>query len=166
MQENSSNDNSKPSEDIFENLPPEIRRVAEANPDVAEILMMQRELSIYQGPLPHPDVLKGYAEVDPSFPDRVIGMAENQSLHRQNLENKVIDANIKNERRGSIFAFIICLVISVGALVLLYNGKSLTGMAALITAVGSIVGLFIYGKRMQVKEIEEKDKELMENKEE
>ena len=114
-------------DEITDNLSPEGRRILEDNPEAVEVALLQRELNIFQGPLPHPDVLKGYAEVDPSFPDRVIGLTENQSQHRQNIENIVVEANIKNQRRGSIFAFILGLVAIVGAFVLLFTGKSVTG---------------------------------------
>lgn len=153
-------------DEITDNLSPEGRRIVEDNPEAVEVALLQRELNIFQGPLPHPDVLKGYAEVDPSFPDRVIGLTENQSQHRQNLENTVVEANIKNQRRGSIFAFILGLITIVGAFVLLYTGKSVTGMSSLLLAVGSLAGVFVYGKKGEIKEIRKKDDELMNNEKE
>ena len=163
MKENDHIKSARLPDEIIENLSPESRRILEDNPEAVEVALLERELKIYQGPFPHHDVLKGYAEVDPSFPDRVIALTENQSKHRQNLENKVVEANIKNQTRGSAFAFILGLVAIIGAFILLYTGKSVTGMSSLILAMGSLAGVFIYGKKGEIKEIREKDEELMNN---
>lgn len=163
MKENDHIKNDILPDEITDNLSPEGRRIVEDNPEAVEVALLQREFNIFQGPLPHPDVLKGYAEVDPSFPDRVIALTENQSQHRQNIENKVVDANIKSQTRGSFFAFILGLVIIIGAFALLYTGKSVEGMTSLVIAVGTLAASFIYGKKGEMKEVRRKDEELMNN---
>jgi uncharacterized membrane protein len=43
--------------------------------DNAKLQAVQtREL--YQGPIPHPDILKKFGAVDPSYPERIMKMAE------------------------------------------------------------------------------------------
>ena len=32
--------------------------------------------AVYEGPLPPPQILAGYAQIDPSFPSRIVAMAE------------------------------------------------------------------------------------------
>lgn len=49
------------------------------------------------GPLPHPDILMKYEQTCSGAADRIITITENQMKHRQNVETKVIDSNIKNE---------------------------------------------------------------------
>lgn len=36
----------------------------------------------FEGPIPHPDILKGYKELDSSFPDRVFRIAENHAKQK------------------------------------------------------------------------------------
>jgi len=47
-----------------------------------------------------------------------MAMAERQSAHRETLEAKVIEADIAKQTRGSIFGFIISLVVIIGGFVL------------------------------------------------
>ena len=50
----------------------------------------------YQGLIPHPDILAGFKDIDPTLPERVIRMAE-QSLDRLDERLKADIANEKEE---------------------------------------------------------------------
>ena len=39
----------------------------------------------HRGPIPHPDILAGYAKINPSFPERILCMAEDNN--RASIEN-------------------------------------------------------------------------------
>jgi uncharacterized membrane protein len=89
-----------------------------------------------------------------------MAMAERQSAHRESLEAKVVAGNIANQARGSIFAFIICLVALIGGFTLIATGKSASGLAAIISSLGALAGVFIYGKYQQRKERQAKSEAL------
>ncbi|MBF0337834.1 MAG: DUF2335 domain-containing protein [Nitrospirae bacterium] len=38
-------------------------------------------LSFSSGPVPHPDILKGYGELSSGFPERILKMAEEEAKH-------------------------------------------------------------------------------------
>src|SRR5882757_310595 len=44
----------------------------------------------WRGPLPPPDILKGYNDAVPDGAERILRMAEKQSQHRMDMEKKVI----------------------------------------------------------------------------
>jgi uncharacterized membrane protein len=113
---------------------------------------IQISASQFSGPLPPPELLKGYNEAFAGCAERVVAMAEAQSRHRQALENRVIDSNCANETRAQWFAFILALVVIVGGVYLLAMGKSVQGFSAIILAVGSLAGALIYGRTEQRKE--------------
>ena len=70
-----------------------------------------------------------------------------QSDHRMALENKVIDSGIRNSARGQIFAFILAmLTIVIGAALIFFN-KDAVGIAAILGALATLVGIFIYGNK-------------------
>jgi len=115
----------------------------------AEIKISASEFS---GPLPPPELLKGYNEAFAGCAERVVAMAEAQSKHRQALENRVINSNCANETRAQWFAFILALVIIGGGVYLLATGKSVQGFSAIILAVASLAGALIYGRSEQRKE--------------
>src|SRR5262249_35575316 len=77
----------------------------------------------YEAPLPPPNMMQAYEEILPGSADRIIAMAERQSVHRQGMETNVVHSNSVTERRGQIFAFILGLVGLVGAIWLAHEGK-------------------------------------------
>jgi uncharacterized membrane protein len=89
-----------------------------------------------------------------------MAMAERQSAHRESLEAKVVEGNIASQERGSIFAFIICLVALIGGFMLIATGKSASGLATIITSLAALASVFVYGKYQQRKERQAKSEVL------
>ncbi len=111
---------------------------------------------IFQGPLPHPDHLKKYDEVCPGAAEKIVSAFISQSKHRMELETKVVDSNIKNEKRGQVFAFIIALIGIGAGILLLVIGKEISGFAAFFGTLASLTAVFIVGKKKTQKELQEK----------
>jgi len=116
----------------------------------------QNHLSLlqYSGPLPPSKELAQYDLISPGAATAIIGMAVAQSEHRRNLEQKVIDTEIRNSTLGMIFGFIIGITaIVAGTACILKNheiGGSIIGGAGLT----SLVSVFVYGARVRSKERE------------
>jgi uncharacterized membrane protein len=118
---------------------------------------MQRTVSAsFSGPIPPPALLERYNEIIPNGAERILAMAEKQSAHREYLEKRVVDGNVANQTRGSYFAFILCFTAILGGVWLIAHGQSTEGLVAIITSIGSLAGLFIYNKKQQKKERDEK----------
>src|SRR5216683_4738129 len=83
-----------------------------------------KETFEFSGPLPPPQLLKGYEEAFAGCAERVVAMAEKQSAHRQALEKAVVESNCKAQSRGQWFAFILALVVICGGVYLLAEGRS------------------------------------------
>ena len=101
----------------------------------------------YSGPIPHPDHLEKYEKILSGSANRILGMAENQSIHRQNIENKLLEAEIKYKNKGQNFGFIISIICIVGGIVMLFFGKNLQGFITLIGTVGVLISTFLYGNK-------------------
>ncbi|MDO4711377.1 MAG: DUF2335 domain-containing protein [Peptostreptococcaceae bacterium] len=114
----------------------------------------------FSGPIPPPSVLEGYEKILPGAADRILTMAENQSKHRMSLENKVIGSKIRDGRLGMILGFVLASMISsIGGFVI-WSGQSVVGYATILTAMGGLIGAFIYGTNSNRKERESKNKEI------
>ncbi len=83
-------------------------------------------------------------------------MVERQSAHREELEANVVRGNVAAQTRGSYFAFILGLVALVGGMLLIYVGKSVSGLVAIISAMTGLGGVFIFNKIEQKRERVEK----------
>lgn len=106
----------------------------------------------FSGPLPPPGLLAKYNEVIPNGAERIVAMAERQSAHRESLEAQVVTGNVASQARGSIFAFIICLIALLGGFALLFTGKNVDGLVAIISSLTALASVFVYGRYQQRKE--------------
>ena len=114
----------------------------------------------HSGPLPPPEALQKYDQILPGAADRIIRMAESQHQHRQKLEKTVVESNAFSQKVGLILGFVIAMTAIVGGIWLAREGKSGSGVTAIIAALAALVGVFVYGKIEQRRELAEKSKAL------
>lgn len=97
-------------------------------------------VSEYSGPIPPPNMLAQFDEIEPGLANRIVLMTEENLAHIRELENFDLRESHKLNKRGQIFAF--CL--SIGSFMLsgygLYLDKlifsglfGLAGIASVIT---------------------------------
>lgn len=110
----------------------------------------------YQGPLPSPDLLEGYDKVARGSAERILRMAEEQQIHRHNLECQALQVESRNSLAGIICACVIGLATVVGGSVVAYSGGQWGGYAMAVTGLTYLAGTFIYGTRARRKEREDK----------
>ena len=122
--------------------------------------MASLSVSAYSGPLPPPEVLQKYNEIEPGLVDRMMKMAESQSQHRQHLEASVILERTRNERRGQTCGFIIALVAILGSFGLIAMGKDVAGISGLVGTIAALAGVFVYSRISQKNENAEKREQV------
>lgn len=118
--------------------------------------ILVRQSSSFSGPLPPPEVLRGFEDIVPGAAERIIKMAEEQSFHRRVLEKKVIDSDISRSKWGQILGFVIAVIgLGVSAVVAVF-GSAVAGGVIGVGTLASLVGVFMYGSSVRSKEREEK----------
>lgn len=118
--------------------------------------IVARHTLLHQGPLPHPAILKQYNDVVPGAAERIIKMAEQQAMHRQDLEAHIIRTDTLKSLLGMVFGFVIALVGFGGGLYAAFAGEPFWGGAVSIGTLASVVIAFIYGTRMRQREIQQR----------
>ncbi|WP_083918270.1 DUF2335 domain-containing protein [Methylosarcina fibrata] len=127
--------------------------------------VVSAQLTNYQGPIPHPDILRGFDQLVPGTAQRLIKLAEDESLHRRRLEALALNSNIETQQKqialderqirsvsrsdaiGQIFGFIICLICIASATYLgLKDHEWLAGAIAAIPT-GALIKAFILNKK-------------------
>jgi uncharacterized membrane protein len=109
----------------------------------------------FSGPLPPPSALQAYEKAHPGAAERILKMAEEQATHRQTLERKVVESNIFNEKAGMVLGFVLLIsLMSIGA-VLVYSGKKVEGLAALLSSPAIPAIAYFYTKLQDRKNSEE-----------
>jgi uncharacterized membrane protein len=115
----------------------------------------------YRGPLPLPQHLEKYEDVCPGAADRIIAMAEGQAKHRQEMENTVIRANGRNSTLGVVIGGGVAVLAIVCGTHIIESGYELSGYITMFGSLSVLVGVFVYGKRANRKELIEKQKIMM-----
>ena len=121
--------------------------------------MRQVEVStaqIHFGPLPPPEQLLKYNEAVPNGAERILVMAENQAAHRQSLETRVIQADIKRSYWGLAAGFSVTVLALSASTWLIYSGHDLAGASLFGASLVAIVIAFISGASLRKKERESK----------
>ncbi len=113
--------------------------------------------TLHVGPLPPPEVLSAYGEVDPSFPERILKMAEAQAEHRKQQEREDLCADIDDlkaqrgtERIGQVFALVVCLAFLGGGVWVTLRGHDWVGGVIVGATLLGIVTVFITGRRSRI----------------
>ena len=123
-------------------------------------MRIQAEMHQWSGPLPQPEALERYNQILPGAAERILSMAETQHEHRLTIETNVIDSGVAAQKLGTILGFVIVMTVVIGGMFLIFEGKSTAGLAAVISSLTALVGVFVYSKREQQKDLANKTKNL------
>jgi uncharacterized membrane protein len=116
----------------------------------------------YSGPIPPPEMLKQFNDIIPDGADRIMKMAESQSMHRQEIEKMAVMSNVDNSKRGQRYALIISICILIAGLGNISFGNNWAGFSLVVGNIATLSGLFIYGKNSERKERIEKNRQINE----
>lgn len=104
-------------------------------------------ISEYSGPIPPPNIIKKYEEILPGSADRILNMAEQQSMHRREMDKKLLNAQSRDSLFGIIFAFVLGIGCLIVAAVITINTPSnagaICGSLFGVAGISSIVGPFL-----------------------
>jgi uncharacterized membrane protein len=161
-----------------------LQRLAEEDPHIAELLEplarlarkdgqgLSRKLKgdligvFYRGPLPPPEMLRGYDEIVPGAAERILTQFERQSEHRREIERKMV-SNIARREMGSILvAALLIVAVTFLGYHMVSQGQSLYALGTVAASVSGVLIAFFTGKKANLQEKEEKRqllKELMES---
>ncbi|WP_304757313.1 DUF2335 domain-containing protein [Faecalibaculum rodentium] len=124
----------------------DIQDITPSEERIAKAVIQQISYSeFYQGPLPSPKDMKGYQEINPDFPDRIMQMTEKQLDHKIAMEQKALNAGIQSALRGQIIAaFLFLTVLGVGTY-MIYTGKDVGGWSLVFVALVGVITSFALG---------------------
>lgn len=110
---------------------------------------VQVSQSFFQGPIPSPEALQEFKEVDPSFPERIMALAEKQAEHRQGVELRQIKMIVGARYLGLGTAFLSVLAICALAAYGFQKGHAAEAASMVGAVVVGLVVAFIKGSKSQ-----------------
>lgn len=131
---------------------PEVEDDSEIEPVQEESVNLETAVTyehrkMHIGPIPSPEVLAEYNEIDPTFANRILVMAEQQSSHRQEMEKKIVKSGTRDSFMGIVFGFLIGILSLIVSLILGLNGRTIESSLLGVGGLGGLVSVFIYGTR-------------------
>lgn len=109
------------------------------------------QTATFRGPLPPPDILRGYDDICPGAAERIIATYESEVSHRHEMERSLVQADIAVQvtipgqvRLGQVFAFLICIGFLACGTLLIYNGHEVSGTIFGGSGLVGIVSAFLY----------------------
>lgn len=138
------------------NVEPVELRGEQVKREVQRQVLAEIKASFFQGPMPPPEMLEHYEHICPGFANRTLAMAEKQADNRRSLEQKVLDAKIRQESKGQMMAFILAtLFLAVGAYAIHEHQVGVAVGFWSVDIVG-ILGMFVWRQRREIKQITQK----------
>lgn len=120
-----------------------------------------QKIEAFHGPIPPPETLKEYNNLDPGFAVRILEMAEREQKHRQKCEDDALQQNIKNHKarnteraRGQYLGFTIGSTAIICGTYLAANGFEWAGGFLGTGGVIGLVAVFVIGHKLQPKKNE------------
>lgn len=112
------------------------------------------QASGWQGPMPSPEAMKRFAEIDPTFPERIMALTEGEARHRREMERTELDALVRDKeserserKRGQWFGFVLALVFLVAGGGLVLSGHAWAGGTIATSTLATLVVVFVTGRR-------------------
>lgn len=116
-------------------------------------------IEMYKGPIPHPSIIAEYEKLIPGSADRILSMAERQSSHRISLQSKVVEAEIKNSKKGQIFGFVLAILMIGAGITFAFLGMEAGAITTIIITICGLSALFINSRVFKKRDLESKSPE-------
>jgi uncharacterized membrane protein len=126
------------------------------NMELKQVIRSEVRAELYQGLVPHPDIIAKFEKLYPGAAAFFFEEVQKQTDHRIFMEKRALDSNVESEKRGSIFAFIITMTALTGGFGLIILGFEVVGVIAAVGGLSALVGVFITGKIISVRQLRHK----------
>jgi uncharacterized membrane protein len=127
-------------EDVFRGIPQDKKR------KILEGFSLTLTEKSHSGPIPDPESLSQYNSIITNGADRIMKMAENQQIHRIDIEKKAIKSQTSQSNKGQWMGFIIAIICLIGGVFLSVNGYKDIGLTLLGTTVLGLASIFVLNK--------------------
>lgn len=102
---------------------------------------------LYQGPLPHPQMMAAFEQIRPGSADDCFQMAKKEQSHQHKVDKLNLYLPFILQLTGQIFGFLLSAGFVGGGIFLLFLEKSLAGFTSLAVGIISIVGPLLFYRK-------------------
>jgi|TergutMp193P3_1026864.scaffolds.fasta_scaffold127029_3 uncharacterized membrane protein len=106
---------------------------------VSPIIHEVETQELYSGPIPHPEFLKRFGDIDPSFPERIMKMTEDNNNADVIMKNRMSLVSLVVPVIGQIASFLISCIGFGTAILFAMKGIEIGAITAAIGGVAPII---------------------------
>ena len=131
-----------------ENVPEELAELLDGLPDEKKAKVMaivHTERSVFSGPLPHPDLLKGYEEAQPGAANIIINMATKEQDHRHKMEDDMLKQRCRKQNRGQMYGCCLAVFFAIVAFAITLTGHEIVAGVVFGTTIIGILIIYVLG---------------------
>ena len=77
-----------------------VEAINSLRPEQRSVIIQAMQRESFSGPIPHPELLQKYEEIQQGFAERIVSMAERQLDHRVKCEDTVVNGSVAESKRG------------------------------------------------------------------
>lgn len=97
--------------------------------------------------LPEPEELSKYEKIIPGGAERILELAEQQSAHARELEDRQLETSAKLKLVKQVITFFLALGTGALGAALLLDGSELAGLLVIIIDAAALAAVSLYGKQ-------------------
>ena len=118
----------------------------------AGAMVQQTKTTLY----PFAEDLEAYNRAIPNGAERLFNNFDGQAKHRQSLENRSIDSNIRQAENGQKMGFATIVFALIAATWLAFKGHDMVAATIVTVVLAGGFGVFITGKIQQIQDLRKK----------
>ncbi|EKY4874419.1 DUF2335 domain-containing protein [Vibrio alginolyticus] len=136
---------------------PEVERILREHPEVAGALLQVTTQTHFSGPLPPPEIMKGYEQICPGAAREILDMAKADAEHLRAMQKGALNGHRIESILGICSGFIIALFAITALTYAAVSGQPLT--AGVVGSVAALAGIFVHKRRKKTKTSNSKPEE-------
>lgn len=100
----------------------------------------------YQGIYPHPDHLQRLADVNPDFPERIMGWTEDELAHNRAMDRRVLNYTFWTRIIDNLFGLLAVVILSGVGVYFMLHGHANAGATIITGTAVAAAGTFVVRK--------------------
>lgn len=132
-----------------EKEPEELAELLDGLPEEKKAKVMaivHTERSVFSGPLPHPDLLKGYEEAQPGSANIIINMATKEQDHRHHMDDEMLKQRCRKQNRGQMYGCGLAVFFALVAFAMTLMGHETVASVVFGATIIGVLVIFVLGK--------------------
>lgn len=132
---------------VFDGLSDDKKKeIIDALKETLNVKIKQEITRVRSSPIPFPEDLKGYYDIDKEYADIILKMSQEEQKYAHSRDDKIIEKHYQIEKRGQVFALIVSIFAITGGVICITMGYQIVGTIVSGFGLSGLVSKFLEKK--------------------